>query len=164
MIVFATSRSIKRFHGNHQAQTCFHLVWTGTKTHPLAKPGPTTNWFREELVCNQNILKLTEPRRPAFRRRESGPFARNLFTRTVLLCTVLTSFRIVFARASFPGQESHVSRESFRASRPSKLCVLSPALNLSKNSCVFPCLNKAIGKTTIPKITRNGQKIPNGDW
>ena len=41
-----------------------------------------------------------------------------------------------------------------------KLCVLIPALNLSKNSCVFPCLDKALGKRTIPKITRNGPKNP----
>ena len=42
------------------------------------------------------------------------------------------------------------------------LCVLCPALNLSKNSCVFPCLDQAIGKTTIPKITRNSPKSPQG--
>ena len=40
------------------------------------------------------------------------------------------------------------------------LRVLSPALNLSKNSCVFPCVDKPIGKKTIPKITRNDQKFP----
>ena len=40
------------------------------------------------------------------------------------------------------------------------LCVLIPALNLSKNSCVFPRLDKALGKRTIPKITRNGPKNP----
>ena len=40
------------------------------------------------------------------------------------------------------------------------LWVLGPALNLSKNCCVFPCLDQAIGKTTIPNITRSGPKSP----
>ena len=40
------------------------------------------------------------------------------------------------------------------------LCVLIPALNLSKNSCALPCLDKALGKRTLPKITRNGQNNP----
>ena len=51
-----------------------------------------------------------------------------------------------------------------RTGRSGYLCVLSPALNVSENSCFFPCLDKALGKRTIPKITRNGQKKPNGDW
>ena len=40
------------------------------------------------------------------------------------------------------------------------LCVLGPALNLSQNSCVFPCLDQAIGKTTIPKHEEWPKKTP----
>ena len=42
------------------------------------------------------------------------------------------------------------------------LCVLSPALNLSKTFCVFPCLDKAIGKR-YQKSQGMAQKILIGD-
>ena len=38
------------------------------------------------------------------------------------------------------------------------LCVLSLALNLSKNSCVFPFFDQGIGRSTVPKLMNNGPK------
>ena len=40
------------------------------------------------------------------------------------------------------------------------LSVLGPGLYLSEYSCIFPCLDQGIGKTTMPKIMRNGPKSP----
>ena len=40
------------------------------------------------------------------------------------------------------------------------MCVLGPASNLSKNSCVLPRLDQGIEKTTIQKIMRNGPRSP----
>ena len=70
----------------------------------------------------------------------------------------LQAQNIVFAAQQ--NAETHDRVREIAANDLHPLCVLSPALNLSKNSCVFPCLDKAFAKTAIPKITRNGKKFP----
>ena len=44
------------------------------------------------------------------------------------------------------------------------LCVLSPALNLSKNSCVFPFFDQGIGRRKVQKLMSKGaRKVLDGD-
>ena len=94
-----------------------------------------------------------------FRASFAGEIVRSISTKTPLQISP-SNFTMRFwvvAGPTIAKSENYQKRPHGTAFWRDFLCVLIPALNVSKNSCVFPCLDKAFGKRTRPKMTRNAK-------